>query len=127
SPTATFSATASATPTDTPTVTLTPTATPSSTITWTFSPSPTITQTPVPVPHQVRLVAYNAAGEQVKLIYEGPAQYLPGHLQLSAEAILTGGAPLLISFPGVFATGSNQVGSAATNDGGQVVEGGTYI
>jgi hypothetical protein len=129
--TATPSATPSATRTATPTATASTTATPTFTVTYTFSHSPTITETPVPVPHQIRLSAYNSAGELVRLIFSGSAQYLPGDLQLSDEVIPGGaGGGLSISFPGfLYNSELGQVTSVlwlATNNDGQPVDGGIY-
>jgi flagellar hook assembly protein FlgD len=74
----------------------------------------------------VVLKAYNAAGEQVRLIYEGAAQFVPGELLLSSGSFIGGASALLISFPGVFSTGSNQLSWAGENDSGQRVDGGVY-
>jgi flagellar hook assembly protein FlgD len=78
------------------------------------------------MPHQVKLAAYNAAGELVKIIYEGSAQYLPGALSLNADKFIGGSGSVQISFPGVFATGSSTVGWSGVNDSAMLVKGGVY-
>lgn len=77
------------------------------------------------MPHQVSIVAYNAAGERVRIIYSGAAQYLPGDLNLS-DKVVTGGGQLSIRFPGTLATGSNTVVWDVTNDNAGEISGGTY-
>lgn len=130
----TFTATPTASPTytATATVTNTRTPTPTRTITMTFTNSPTHSPTPVPVPHHVTIGAYNAAGELVKLIFDGGAQYAPGDLQLDEDAIAGGsGGGVNIAFPGYLydpAQGATVGGVLwlADNDGGQFVSGGVY-
>ena len=75
--------------------------------------------------------AYNSAGELVKLIFNGGAQYLPGDLKLSADVVPGGSGSLSISFPGYLIdpnTGgpTNSVLWLADNNGGQFVAGGVY-
>jgi flagellar hook assembly protein FlgD len=79
------------------------------------------------MPHRVVLAAYNAAGERVKLLYEGVAQYLPGELNLNADTFIGGGGSLIISFPGVLAGGRNQVLWDGYNDSAMLVDGGVYV
>jgi hypothetical protein len=132
SPTATLtktpSATLSASPTATATrtSTLTRTVTPSITQSFTYTVSPTVTDTPVPMPHELKLAAYNAAGELVKLIYEGPAQYVPGQLQLSSDQFVGGSGSVTITFPGILSTGGSTLTWSGTNDSAMLVQGGTY-
>ncbi len=121
------------TPTFTETSTITPTRT--SSVTRTISPtitvSPTASPSPVPIPHRVTIGAYNSAGELVKLIFDGGAQFQPGDLALSADTIAGGAGGVNIQFPGYLYDPS--VGSMlggvlwmADNNGGQVVAGGVY-
>lgn len=134
--TATPTATQSQTLTDTPTLTPTPTATPTysntptQTITFTFTNSPTITETPVPMPHQVKIAVYNSAGELVKLVFSGAAQYKPGDLNLSSDVVAGGSGSLSISFPGVLYDPTlGQMSSVlwlADNNNGQYIAGGVY-
>jgi hypothetical protein len=133
--TVTFTSTYTATPTRTETATATVTqsytstptrsATPTITLTWTAS------QTPIPVPHHVRIMAYNSAGELVKLLFDGAAQFQPGQLQFDKDLIPGGAGSLAIDFPGyLWDSNLNQqvsgVAWAADNDNGQVVNGGIY-
>jgi flagellar hook assembly protein FlgD len=78
------------------------------------------------MPHRVTLAAYNAAGELVKLIYEGSAQYLPGQLQIDVDRFIGGDGQVSIIFPGVLATGGNTVAWAGVNDSAMLVSGGVY-
>jgi hypothetical protein len=78
------------------------------------------------MPHQVTIAAYNAAGELVKIIYQGAAQYLPGDLKLSDDRFIGGSAGVTIQFPGLFATGSNTVAWTGMNDSAMLVQGGVY-
>jgi flagellar hook assembly protein FlgD len=82
--------------------------------------------TPIPVPHQVKLAAYNAAGELVKIIYEGAAQYIPADLKLSVDTFLGGSGAVVITFPGAFASGGNTVSWGGYNDSAMLVQGGVY-
>ena len=134
--TATQTVTFTDSPTQTPTASPTPssTATPTQTITWTFTVSPTITQTPVPSPFKVTIGAYNSAGELVKLIFSGSAQYQPGALGLNKD-LIPGGAPgtdgsVGISFPGYLMDPTLGMMSSvlwfADNNSGQLVAGGIY-
>jgi hypothetical protein len=133
--TVSFTSTHTATPSRTPTPTATGTtsftstptrsATPTITLTWTAS------QTPVPMPHHVRLMAYNSAGELVKLLFDGAAQFQPGELQFDKDLIPGGAGSLDIDFPGYLwdSTLNQQVSGIAwpaDNDNGQVVNGGIY-
>ena len=130
-PTFTETPSATETPSSSPTKTAstTRTVTPTGTISWTASP------TPVPLPHHVTISAYNEAGELVKLIFSGGAQYLPGDLNLSKD-VIPGGATgpdgsLGIKFPGYLwdPSSGSAIGGVtwkADNDGGQIVSGGIY-
>ena len=133
SDTFTFTDTPSDTPTftETPTDTQTATPSPTRTVTLTFTNSPTHSPTPVPVPHHVTIGAYNSAGELVKLIFDGGAQYAPGDLKLDADTIAGGAGGVNIAFPGYLydPTQGATVGGVlwmADNNGGQTVSGGVY-
>ena len=130
SSTATPSATASATATASPTKTATPTDTPTKTVTSTNTPSPTITPTPVPMPYTLHLAFYNAAGELVKSMFDGRAEFSPTSLQTTTNALSAGTQLMGIVFNG----GMQGIGNGPTStliwagdsNGGQVVAGGTY-
>lgn len=131
--TPTPSASSSSTPSNTLTASVTPTrtATPSSTVTPSITPTLTLPPTPVPLPHYVRLAAYNSAGERVRVLFEGGAQMLPGELALGEALILGGAAPLQIQFPGQLWDPErgwiDTVAWSADNDNGQTVSGGVYV
>jgi hypothetical protein len=129
-PTASSTRTPSPTPSATPTATATRTATPSITHTSTFTVSPTITETPVPAPHHVKIGAYNSAGELVKLLFEGPAQYQPGQLSTDTSLVPGGAGGVTLSFPGFLRDPVlGQISSLlwlADNNAGQLVSGGVY-
>jgi hypothetical protein len=147
SPSPTFSATPSLsdTPTQTPSfsVTLTPsitdtqtvsaTPTPSLTASLTFSASPsatpswTVSATPQPMPNHVTLSVYNSAGELVKILFDGGAQYQLGELQFDQTLLLGGINTLHINFPGYLQGGSTSgVLWNATNASGQLIQSGVY-
>jgi hypothetical protein len=120
----TFTATLTASPTQTVTATRT--------MTMTFTNSPTITQTPVPSPHHIRIAAYNGAGELVRLIFEGSAQYLPNDFNVSRD-VVPGGSQnggVNISVPGfIFDPTLGQLTSVTwlvDNNDGQAISGGIY-
>jgi hypothetical protein len=132
--TPTASASPSPTRTDTPTATLTRTPSPTRTVTYSFTVSPTITETPIPSPFRVVIGAYNSAGELVRIIFEGNAQYQPGDLQLNKD-LIPGGASgtdgaVNISFPGYLMDPKlGKLGSVlwyADNNDGQLIAGGVY-
>ena len=72
------------------------------------------------------IAAYNAAGERVRVIYSGGAQYLPGSLDLSAPVFIGGDGQITIRFPGAFATGGNTLVWDGSNDNGAMIKGGMY-
>lgn len=132
--TQTVTFTSTYTRTDTPTVTLTYTPTYTRTVTYTFTVSPTITETPIPSPFKVVIGAYNSAGELVKIIFNGSAQYQPGDLGLNKD-LIPGGAPgadgaVSISFPGYLMDPKlgklSSVLWLADNNDGQLIDGGVY-
>ena len=139
-PSASITSTSSNTPsyTSSPSLTATPTASPSFTSSPTRTVSPTITvsftasPTPVPLPHHVTLSVYNSAGELVKVLYDGGAQFLPGDLSVSGNGVVPGGSgSIAIAFPGYLynsLTGGLQTGVtwSADNNNGQFVSSGTY-
>jgi hypothetical protein len=139
-PSASITSTSSTTPTYTssPSLTATPTASPSFTSSPTRTVSPTITvsftasPTPIPLPHHVTLAVYNSAGELVKVLFDGGAQFLPGDLSVSGNGVVPGGSgSIAIAFPGYLynsLTGGLQTGVtwAADNSNGQFVSSGTY-
>jgi hypothetical protein len=136
--TATPTSTQSVTFTDSYTQTATLTASPTQTVTatrtmtMTFTNSPTITETPVPSPHHMRIAAYNAAGELVRLIFEGSAQYIPSDFGLSRDVIPGGpqNGGVTITVQGfLFDPTLGQLSSVtwlADNNDGQAVSGGIY-
>jgi hypothetical protein len=79
----------------------------------------------------VRLGAYNSAGELVKLIFDGAAQYRPGTLSLSESVIPGGEGGVSIGFPGyLYDPSAGPVTSVlwlADNNGAQPVSGGVYV
>ena len=136
SPTVTLSVTASASSTGTPspsasaTTTASPTRSLTSTDSPTPSPSPTASPTPVPLPNYLRLLIYNSAGELVRTLYEGQAQFQAGSLLLSASTLAAPGM-LDVFFPGALSDGNG--GSRRgdlqwdlRNDASQSVRGGVY-
>ena len=137
-PTETLTSSVTDTPTNTPSLTYSPTAsetftvsvTPS--ITPTITDSPTVSPTPQPVPHHVRILVYNSAGELVKLLFNGAAQYQLGQLLFDRDLVLEGVNKLGITFPGyLYDPAHGQVGNGlvwgADNDNGQLVGGGIYL
>ena len=116
--------TPSATPTFTQSVTRTDTRT--ITVTSTFTQSPTHSPTPVAMPHTVFIAAYNSAGERVRILYSGAAQYQLGDLKFSAASIVGGSTALTISFPGVLKDGSGSLVWDGTNDNAGALSGGVY-
>jgi hypothetical protein len=147
-PTVTPSATETVTFSPSPTLTDTPTATPSATATRTFSftdtatpsltqtltytdsptftVSPTITETPVPVPFQVRVILYNAAGERVRLLYDGSAARLPNDVPLDRTVMTSGVDTLHLDMGGALSGGGTLLSWHGENDSGQIVKGGAY-
>ena len=136
SPTASLTTSSTPSRTASPTVTATPTATVTRSATPTASPSPSITPTftvpptPVPVPNHVILAVYNSAGERVKLLFDGGAQYLPGGLNVTTGLDASGGMSTTVTFPGVLYDPVRGAISSlswdGTNDGGQQVSAGVY-
>jgi uncharacterized repeat protein (TIGR01451 family) len=122
-----------ATPTPTPSMSATFTETPTQTETFTetptFSPSPTITQTPIPSPHKINLKVYNSAGEQIKVLFDGMAEFLPDSFNLPFYS-LSSGQNLVIPFEGNLVSGGQIVPSQIVwnldNDSGQPVASGVY-
>ena len=127
SPTQSSTATATLTQSMTATQSSTASSTPSLTVSSTITVSPTRSNTPVPMPHTVLIAAYNSAGERVRIIYSGPAQYQPGQMGFSADVILGGQTQLAIQFPGALANGGNTVLWDGTNDNGGSLGGGSYV
>lgn len=131
-------ATASATPTASPSYTATPsyssTATPSATrtqsYTFTVSPtrtvSPTITETLVPVPYQVSVTIYNAAGERVRLLFDGSAAVLPQDVNLDRTVIRSGLDTATLDMLGQLSSGGTRLTWQGQNDSGQTVSSGAY-
>jgi hypothetical protein len=119
------------TPSATPTVTSTKTASPTKTVSPTITISFTASATPIPLPHHVTIGAYNSAGELVRIIFDGGAQYLPGALNLSSGVVAGGSGAVNILFPGyLYNSATGQISSgiqwAADNNGGQFVSSGVY-
>ena len=132
---ATPSLSPSRSPTLTATLSATASATPSASDTFTVSPSitvsPTVTPTPLPVPFQVRIAAYNSAGEEVRLIFQGSASELPSAFMLSSPSISNSDPlGLGILMPGTFVAGgvarSGGILWDLASDAGQKVKGGVY-
>lgn len=118
-PTPSFTATPSRTPTLTPS--------PTSSVTSTFTSSPTASQTPVPVPFLVSLKVYNAAGEEVRLLYEGGMDLQPGNISLSQPMFAPDGGFVDIRLDGSRFGGSlDFLRWPGDNGAGQAVEAGTY-
>lgn len=85
----------------------------------------------MPLPNQVRIGAYNSAGELVKLLFDGPAQFQVGQLNVGNGVVAGGSGTLTLSFPGYLydtSTGSlsKTLTWAADNNGGQLVDSGIY-
>ena len=136
------------TDTETPTVTLTRTPSPTGTVTLTVTPTPTgtstvtqtltrtvtltVTQTatlrptPIPEPMQVTVSLYNSAGERVRLLFEGAAQFIVPDISLSGSLLVTGQVPLSLDLQGASYQGQGSMSWDGTNDGGQGVSSGAY-
>ena len=130
-PSASDTRTETATRTATPTASETATVSATRTISATITMSPTASPSPVPAPHQVRISVYNSAGEEVRLLFNGAAQFQPGQLGLDKSVIPGGAGSLGISFPGYLLNpngGGTMSGLTwiADNDSGQQVAGGVY-
>jgi hypothetical protein len=117
-PTSTFSDTA--TQTDSPTETASPSPSATFTSTETFTVSPTA----VPDNYSVTVNIYNSAGELVRGLYSGSAEYPANQAQVLQTANQAGGVQVDITGLGGSA-GSNLVWNG-TNNGGQAVGGGSY-
>lgn len=134
SPSATLTDTPTASPSFTPTQTFsfTATATPSVTLTPSFTDSPTqtisptITQTPIPVPYQVSVTIYNAAGERVKLLFDGSAAVLPTDVSLDKAVFQSGLDSVTLDMFGALSGGGTLLSWKGENDSAQVVKGGVY-
>lgn len=127
-PSASHTPTATPSPSDSATATLsqTPTLSPS------FSVSPTVTPTPPPLPYGLEVSVYNGAGERVKRVFKGSAQFFTEKPLLSGAFFFSGaGSSVGILMPGYqrSESGALSAGGAAwdlTNDAGQSVAGGIY-
>ncbi len=134
SPSATPSDTRSATPSGTPSLTFSASPTPSASSTQTlsstpsptFSASPTHSQTPLAVPFHVVLRVYNAAGESVRLLYDGGMDLLPQGMALGSGAFAPGEGRVDIRLGGLFGGGLDHLSWEGGNDAGQAVAAGTY-
>jgi hypothetical protein len=86
------------------------------------------------MPNQVSITIYNSAGELVKNVFNGPAQYQPGGIGLSTSLVQGGGSGsddnVFISFPGYLMEPNGQevsgVSWLANNNNGQLVASGIY-
>jgi hypothetical protein len=94
-------------------------------VTFTFSHSPTVTLTPVPLPFSLSVRVYNAAGEAVRVLYQGGAEALPSGWAPDRAAILAG-SPALFRFPGQLSHGGAELAWDGANDAGQWVSAGAY-
>jgi hypothetical protein len=123
--TVTRTATGSPTPTASTTATGSPSASPSFTPSPSFSASPTKSPTPVPMPIQLRLCIYNAAGERVRTLFQGPSAVDGSGLHWDNSAFVPGQALVSLLVPG---PGGNLVLATwdGLNDQGQAVGSGTY-
>lgn len=138
--TATWSSTRTPSPSATETVsftsTQTRTETPTATGTWTnsftptespsFTVSPTVSPTLVPVPYQVQVIVYNAAGEKVRVLFNGAAEKLPTDINLSTSLLQIGANQVDLNMGGLLNNGSTLVSWKGQNDNGQTIVGGTY-
>jgi flagellar hook assembly protein FlgD len=88
--------------------------------------TPTATLTPQRLPYAVKITAYNAAGEVVRVIYDGTAQLGVGLLQLDRQIAAWGHQPVGILFPGFLEYGQGGISWDLTNSAGQAVSGGIY-
>jgi flagellar hook assembly protein FlgD len=91
----------------------------------------TIAPTPMAFPNKVTISIYNSAGELVKNVFNGSAQYQPGGLNLDKTVVLGGSNSVFISFPGYLddpSTGQALKGVSwgAINNNGQGVASGVY-
>ena len=123
-PTASFSATPtlSDTPTFSPTPSQTPTftATPSITVTFTW------TETNVPSPNQLTVYLYNAAGEKVRILFQGTSAMVPPRMTLSSPLLVTGSIPVTLSLAAGSLYGVGGLVWDGANDAGQYVASGAY-
>jgi hypothetical protein len=82
------------------------------------------------MPFTLHLALYNAAGELVKTMFDGKAQFNPSSLQTTTDSLAAGMQLMGIVFNGGLQGISNGPTStlvwAGDSDGGQVVAGGTY-
>lgn len=124
--TPTASATASLTPSFTSTITVTLTPSPSVTVTHSFTVSPTITPTPIPVPVHLTVSLYNAAGERVRVLFQGGARSVPTVVSLSDSLLLSGEGGVSIQMDSLLSDGSSALLWSGENDSGQYVSSGTY-
>lgn len=84
----------------------------------------------MPEPYQISLGLYNSAGELVRVIFKGHAQYAPGSIPTSSDTLAEGAQSLGILFNGGLEGVSNGPQSSLAWDGrnanGQFVSGGVY-
>ena len=133
-PTNSFTASPSTTPTITPSATPTASPTPSPTLTPSpsfsaspsFTVSPTVSQTPIPSPYKVVVTLYNAAGERVKVVFDGTSSILPLDAKLNRDVIRSGLDTMTIDLGGVLSSGGTLLTWNGQNDSGQPLSGGTY-
>jgi hypothetical protein len=132
SPTSTATPSRTASPTVTQTYTATPTHSPSPTasatptITWTFTVSPTASPTPLPETYGLFVGIYNSAGELVRTLYNGQAQFASPQFSPSASAFIPGSSPLALQFLGQFPGSNSQLSWNGLNNQGQDVIPGIY-
>src|SRR5207302_5434159 len=90
SPSATPSRTATQTLTPSTTGSPPPTLTPSYSVSPTRSASPTATPSAIPVPFKISVKVFNAAGEEVAILYSGGMTAMPGAPVLDSSIVQSG-------------------------------------
>jgi hypothetical protein len=88
--------------------------------------SKTLTRTPLPAAFKVTVKVYNAAGEEVALLYSGGVTSMPGSPTLSGGVVQPGYQGTRLGFSGVLDSGLSTLSWDGTNNSGGPVSGGVY-
>jgi flagellar hook assembly protein FlgD len=78
------------------------------------------------VPLRLSVVVYNAAGERVRVLFDGAASVLPPEIQLDKTVIRSGVDTVSLNLLGQLSTGGTVLSWQGQNDSGQAVRGGVY-
>lgn len=78
------------------------------------------------MPLHLKVVIYNSAGEEVKVLYSGSAQDMAGSFTVDPGAVIPGSQGAAIIFGGFLQTGTKNLVWYGDNANGQAVSGGTY-